>query len=318
MDAYAEWMRRSSTLSREDDADARRTLRSKYAEWQAYGDALGEMYAKNRELAKTEHAAGQIVASKKLIAASAIIAGATALGLALAAGAAPWLLKAGAGPLMTGAVTGAVAGAASGGGTSGGLALLEGASVEDAALAALEGAGWGGVLGALGGYYGARLSQRFAPPAFGALGEGAAAGGRVLTPRERVRATAKGGGAASHVIGANDLSTLPRAAPGTDTVVLGPFTRESKITLPGGREIVGIEQTLETTLQPAAQQLGGRTLSGFPGRIEALAPEIQKADRIVFFTTEGKLGPLTQAEMDLVQSSAELRAKTIFVHGGIR
>ena len=93
---------------------------------------------------------------------------------------------------------------------------------------------------------------------------------------------------------------------------------QTKVALPGGREITGIEQTLETTLQPAAQQLGGRTLSGFPGKIESLAPEIQKADRIIFFTTEGKSGPLTQAEMDLIQSSTKFRAKTIFVYGGIK
>jgi len=47
----------------------------------------------------------------------------------------------------------------------------------------------------------------------------------------------------------------------------------------------------------------------------ALAPEIQGASRIVFFTSPGMRG-LTAQEMELIQSSPELIKKTIFVYGG--
>jgi hypothetical protein len=100
-------------------------------------------------------------------------------------------------------------------------------------------------------------------------------------------------------------------------VVLGPFSRTTKFELPGGRQIVGREDTLESRLEPTARQLGGRTLRALPGNIEALAPAIQNADRIVFFVTRGVLGPLTRREMELVQSSPEMRSKTIFVVGAI-
>ena len=121
----------------------------------------------------------------------------------------------------------------------------------------------------------------------------------------------------SRILPAGELGNLPRAQPGTDTVVLGPYSRRHELELPGGRQIVGHEDTLESRLQPAAALLGGRTLERFPGNIEALTPEIRNADRIVFFVTRGTLGPLTRREMELVQSSSQLRAKTVFVTGAI-
>ena len=54
-----------------------------------------------------------------------------------------------------------------------------------------------------------------------------------------------------------------------------------------------------------------------PGNIEALAPAILSSDRTVFFVTLGMIGPLTRREMELVQSSPEMRSKTIFVVGAI-
>ena len=122
----------------------------------------------------------------------------------------------------------------------------------------------------------------------------------------------------SSVLYSGELSTLPRAAAGTDTVVLGPFSRTHQLALADGRQIAGIELTIETTLNPAASHLGGRTLATFPGNIEALAPEIQAADRVVFFTTEGEFGALTQQEMSFIQSSMELRSRTTFVFGAIK
>jgi len=116
----------------------------------------------------------------------------------------------------------------------------------------------------------------------------------------------------STIVPYGEFSTIPKAAAGTDTVVLGHYS------VPKTFEGVGkiSVNTLENTLLPAAEQLGGRTLSSFPGEISAIAPELYKADRIVFFTSEGMTG-LTAREMALIQSDATLMQKTIFVVGGL-
>lgn len=116
---------------------------------------------------------------------------------------------------------------------------------------------------------------------------------------------------------ASELGSLPKAAPGTKTIVLGPFSRRISVALPNGGAISGTENTLETVLERAASGLGGTTLSGLPGDIGTLTPSIQGADRIIFFTA-GRLGPLTQAEMDLIQSSPTLMGRTTFVYGGMQ
>jgi hypothetical protein len=108
---------------------------------------------------------------------------------------------------------------------------------------------------------------------------------------------------------------LPAAAVGEDLVILGPFSRRVSLEI-GGVVRTGRIDTWETVLHPLAARLGGRTLKGFPGTIEAMAPHIQAADRIVFFTAP-KLGPLTSEEMALIQSSDAFRLKSTFVYGGI-
>ena len=52
--------------------------------------------------------------------------------------------------------------------------------------------------------------------------------------------------------------------------------------------------------------------------MEAMTPEIMKADRIVFFTRPGIMRHrLTAQEMKLIVSDPALRAKTVFVKGGL-
>ncbi|HWB74066.1 MAG TPA: SpvB/TcaC N-terminal domain-containing protein [Nannocystaceae bacterium] len=182
MDAYADWMRRSGSMSRDEDSAVRADLRAKYAEWQAYGNALGSMYATDREFRATEYGAGLIASSTKMIVATTVVAGAVALGLVGGAAAAPWFKSLGLGALMTGAASGAVSGAISGGAMSGSLALTDGASAREAFGAALSGAGWGALLGAVFGYYGARLGTRFAPRA--AETTAAEVGGFAITQAE--------------------------------------------------------------------------------------------------------------------------------------
>lgn len=77
----------------------------------------------------------------------------------------------------------------------------------------------------------------------------------------------------------------------------------------------GVKDTLPF-LEDAAAQLGGRTLKALPGDMEVLAPEIQIARRIVFFTYSN-IGGLTASEMGLIQGDPMLLAKTIFVYGGL-
>lgn len=77
---------------------------------------------------------------------------------------------------------------------------------------------------------------------------------------------------------------------------------------------IGIQETLPI-LEKAAAQLGGRTLSSLPGTISAMRPELESASRIVFFTSPSIRG-LTAAEMELIQSTPDLHAKTVFVYGG--
>jgi hypothetical protein len=86
--------------------------------------------------------------------------------------------------------------------------------------------------------------------------------------------------------------------------------------MPNGGSLSGTQNTWEAVLQPAAAKLGGKTLSDMPGEINALAPAIAGADRIVFFTASA-FGPLTQAEMDMIQASPDLMERTIFVFGAI-
>jgi hypothetical protein len=110
------------------------------------------------------------------------------------------------------------------------------------------------------------------------------------------------GGAASRVLHASQLGEL-----GTQegTVVLGHYSRP----LMGG-----IQETLPI-LENAAHQLGGRTLSSLPGEMSAIAPELESASRIVFYTSPGMQG-LTAAEMAMIQSNPTLLAKTTFIYGG--
>lgn len=63
-----------------------------------------------------------------------------------------------------------------------------------------------------------------------------------------------------------------------------------------------------------AAALRGRT---FPADVGVLSREIAAADRIIFFTAKGKLGKLTQAEMDFIQSNPAVRDKVMFVFGAI-
>jgi hypothetical protein len=75
-----------------------------------------------------------------------------------------------------------------------------------------------------------------------------------------------------------------------------------------------MQDTLQI-LDAAAHQLGGRTLSTLAPELEVIAPELQSATRIVFFTSPGIRG-LTLAELNLIQSNEALLAKTTFVYGG--
>lgn len=93
------------------------------------------------------------------------------------------------------------------------------------------------------------------------------------------------------------------------TVVLGHYTRPI---VAGGRTFV--QETLPI-LEDAAKQLGGRTLTSLPADIGAIAPELQSASRIIFYTSPNMQG-LTAAEMALIQSDPALVAKTVFIYGG--
>lgn len=109
-------------------------------------------------------------------------------------------------------------------------------------------------------------------------------------------------GPASRVLHASNLGELGSqegtVVLGHYTVPYGPYTQE---TLP--------------ILSEAAAQLGGKTLEALPGNMGAIAPEIQAASRIVFFTSSGMRG-LTAEEMLLIQSTPALHGKTTFIYGG--
>jgi len=96
------------------------------------------------------------------------------------------------------------------------------------------------------------------------------------------------------------------------TVVLGHYSRPVTYEI-GQQTITGVQETLPI-LERAAQQLGGKTLSALPGTMDAMAPELAQASRIVFFTSPGMRG-LTMAEMQMIQGNPALMAKTIFVYG---
>jgi RHS repeat-associated protein len=118
--------------------------------------------------------------------------------------------------------------------------------------------------------------------------------------------------AASKVLHASQIKTLAPAAEGTDTVVLGPYAVRTTM---NGREVI-IDS--ERTLTEVAVQLRGRTLTNYSRDPAILAEQIRKADRIVFYTRPGVMNhPLTAGEMQLIQSDPALRAKTVFVYGGI-
>jgi hypothetical protein len=62
----------------------------------------------------------------------------------------------------------------------------------------------------------------------------------------------------------------------------------------------------------------GVSVELYPRDMDVLGPQIKAADRIVFYTYRNVLAhPTTAAEMALIQSDAALRAKTIFVIGGL-
>ena len=142
-----------------------------------------------------------------------------------------------------------------------------------------------------------------AAPATGAILAGVAA---INPAAAGVAATATG--AASRVLHADNLEELADEVAGLDTVVLGNYRM-----FPSQG---GIAQTIESVLQPAANKLGARLLDRLAGTIEALRPQIDAAERIVFFTAS-KLNPLTAQELEYVQSRPELLAKTVFVYGGM-
>lgn len=112
----------------------------------------------------------------------------------------------------------------------------------------------------------------------------------------------------SRVLSASEINTLTPAAPGSDTVILGPYS------------IVGETGVADTaaTLEQTAARLGGRTLTTYPRDINVLGQQIRSADRIIFYTYRNLAAhPTTAAEMQLIQSDPILRAKTIFVYGGL-
>ena len=157
--------------------------------------------------------------------------------------------------------------------------------------------------------------------ATGGVLRGLGAVGRAIFGRgagQAAAAEATAGAETSTVLHESELGRIPKAGPGEDVVVLGPYTRRTQHTLPGGRTVKAIEETLETVLQPAATRIGGRTLEGYPPEMSHLGPQIEKADRIIFVTAKGRFGPLTQQEMDLIQSSSKLRSRSTFVYGAIR
>jgi RHS repeat-associated protein len=116
----------------------------------------------------------------------------------------------------------------------------------------------------------------------------------------------------SRILAAQEIGTLAPAAEGMDTIVLGPYTIQK--TLNGQPFIIDSE----ATLTQAARLLRGRTLTSYSRDINVLAPQIRAADRIIFYTRPGLLvHDTTAAEMAIIQSDPILRAKTIFVYGGL-
>jgi len=66
-----------------------------------------------------------------------------------------------------------------------------------------------------------------------------------------------------------------------------------------------------------AQMIGGQTLGHLPGDMAHMAPAIDAADEVVFYTAPGlaERGGLTMEEMMYIQANEALRAKTTFVYG---
>jgi hypothetical protein len=94
--------------------------------------------------------------------------------------------------------------------------------------------------------------------------------------------------------------------------VLGPYKVRVRV---GGEQYMA--ETLPT-LENAAADLGGRTLADLPPTMEAMAPQIRGADRLVFFTKSGIMKHrLTAQEMQMIIMDPALRAKTTFVKGGL-
>ncbi len=72
-------------------------------------------------------------------------------------------------------------------------------------------------------------------------------------------------------------------------------------------------------LQGQERQFGGRNLSELPGTIEAMRPEIDRADEIMFNVPEGGIipGTLTHQEHQHIQSDPALREKTTYYTGAV-
>lgn len=154
---------------------------------------------------RTALAAQQIVASNKMIAAFGIVGVAAGVGLGVGLAASAAAAKAGGGTILAGAIEGGVGGAVEGALSGGGLALLDGASSEQALRAAGTGAAWGAVagaaLGALGGL--AASHQRLR------LGDAEA----VSTADDVITGTAREGGPVSDLLyGGRPGEGLPRAS----------------------------------------------------------------------------------------------------------
>ncbi|MCC6281047.1 MAG: RHS repeat-associated core domain-containing protein, partial [Saprospiraceae bacterium] len=121
----------------------------------------------------------------------------------------------------------------------------------------------------------------------------------------------------SNIIQHNKLDMIPKSAPGSDTIVLGHY-KLSYAVGPNNEIVKGVvNNTLENILMPAAEKLGGKTLSHLPYGLEHMLPSIHSADRIIFFTSSQGLKGLTASEMTLIQSNKALLEKTIFVTGAM-
>jgi RHS repeat-associated protein len=119
--------------------------------------------------------------------------------------------------------------------------------------------------------------------------------------------------------GAAELGPVSRVLHSSQIDTLGASSR----TLILGDESVYIDNGIggfvrsATEIRNLARQIGGHTLDHEMPRMAAVWHRLQNADRIVV-VTRGKVDGLTAHAVEMIQRDDALRAKTIFVFGGVK